>query len=241
MSAFSVTVSPRSVSTIGACGSIARLTWAWYEPSVALTSSPNGRSAYMCGSTVLVPRLQPPAYGRSKTSERCSSGPRNMMIDRVRRAASSSMCARSSSLGGMISRSFSSPIQRVCTPRLLSTSSSRLTSSIRATLRSVVRPLLSSEAQSSATPAFLEVFTSMLPESVVGPETRRWVGPAPRATISESSAAPMRASISSERFWWPFSIRLMALWLVERSSASWACVSPRCLRASRMMLPILPL
>ena len=41
----------------------------------------------------------------------------------------------------------------------------------------------------------------MEPESVVGPVTRRWVGPAPRATISESSAAPMRASISRERFW----------------------------------------
>ena len=54
----------------------------------------------------------------------------------------------------------------------------------------------------------------MLPESVVGPVTRRCAGPAPRATISESRAAPMRASISRERFWWPFSIRLTALWLV---------------------------
>ena len=26
----------------------------------------------------------------------------------------------------------------------------------------------------------------------------------------------MRASISRERFWWPFSIRLMALWLVAQ-------------------------
>ena len=74
-----------------------------------------------------------------------------------------------------------------------------------------------------------------------GPVTRRWVGPAPRATISESRAAPIRASISSERFWWPFSIRLIALWLVASSSASCAWVSPRCLRASRMRLPIRPL
>ena len=51
---------------------------------------------------------------------------------------------------------------------LSSTSSSRLTSSMRATRRSVVRPRLSREAHSSATPAFLEVFTSMLPESLVG-------------------------------------------------------------------------
>ena len=69
----------------------------------------------------------------------------------------------------MISRSPSSPIQRVWTPRLPSTSSRRLTSSIRATLRSVVRPRFSSEAHSSATPAFLEVLTSISPESVVGP------------------------------------------------------------------------
>ena len=101
----------------------------------------------------------------------------------------------------MISRSLSLLSQRVWTPRLASTSSSRLTSSIRATLRRVVRPRLSSEAHSRATPAFFEVLTSMLPESWVGPVTRRWVGPAPTATISESSAAPMRASIWSERFW----------------------------------------
>ena len=81
----------------------------------------------------------------------------------------------------------------------------------------------------------------MVPDSVVGPVTRRWVGPAPSATISESSAAPMRASISRERFWCPFSIRLIALWLVASSSASWGWVSPRCLRASRMRLPIRPL
>jgi hypothetical protein len=70
---------------------------------------------------------------------------------------------------------------------------------------------LRSEAHSSATPAFLEVLTSMLPERVVGPTTRRCVGPAPSATISESRAVPIRASISRLRFWWPFSIRLIAL------------------------------
>ena len=138
------------------------------------------------------------------------------MIERVRRAAV--LVDRGSGRapsGGTISRSLSSLSQRVCTPRLSSTSSSRLTSSMRATLRSVVGPRLSSEAHSSATPAFLEVLTSIEPDSVVGPVTRRWVGPAPRATISESRAAPMRASISRERFWWPFSIRLTALWLVS--------------------------
>ena len=123
------------------------------------------------------------------------------MMVRVRRAAVSSIASSLSSLGGTISRSFSSLSQRVWTPRLASTSRIRLTSSMRATARSVVRPRLSSEAQSRATPAFLEVLTSMAPDSVVGPVIRRWVGPAPSATISESRAAPIRASISSERFW----------------------------------------
>ena len=99
------------------------------------------------------------------------------MIDRVRRAASASMPARSSWAGGTISRSLLSLSQRVLTPRLSSTSRSRLTSSMRATRRSVVRPWLSREAHSSATPAFFEVLTSMLPDSVVGPVTRRCVGP----------------------------------------------------------------
>ena len=112
---------------------------------------------------------------------------------------------------------------------------------MRATLRSTVLPRLSSEAQSRATPAFLEVLTSMEPESVVGPVIRRCTGPAPSATISESRAAPMRASISSERFWWPFSMRFTALWLVANRSASCCWVSPRCLRASRMRFPMRPL
>ncbi len=77
----------------------------------------------------------------------------------------------------------------------------RLTSSMRATLRRVVRPRFSSEAHSSATPAFFDVFTSMLPDRVVGPVTRRWTGPPPRDTISLSRASPMRASISRLRFW----------------------------------------
>lgn len=62
MIAFSVTVSPRSVSTIGRSGA-----WAfevhWYAPSVATTSRPKWRSNCMWGSTVRAPRSQPPAYG----------------------------------------------------------------------------------------------------------------------------------------------------------------------------------
>ena len=52
----------------------------------------------------------------------------------------------------------------------------RLTSSMRATLRSVVRPRLSSDAQSSATPAFFDDFTSIEPDSMVPPTTRRCIG-----------------------------------------------------------------
>ena len=154
----------------------------------------------MWGSTVRVPSWQPPAYGSSKESARWSRGPRNISTERVRRAADSSIALRSSSLGGTISRSPSSPIHRVWTPKLLSTSSRRLTSSMRATLRSVVFPRLSRDAQSSATPAFFDVLTSISPDRVVGPVMRRWVGPAPRATISESRADPIRATISKERF-----------------------------------------
>ncbi|OEV18482.1 hypothetical protein AN221_22590 [Streptomyces nanshensis] len=100
-----------------------------------------------------------------------------MMIERVRRAASASIAAMSSSAGGTSSRSTPSLIQRVRTPMELSTSRSRNTSSIRATRRRTVRPLLRSEAQSSATQAFLLVLTSIAPESRRPPTTRRCMGP----------------------------------------------------------------
>ena len=162
------------------------------------------------------------------------------MIERVRRAATSLMLSRSSVAGGMISRSFSALSQRERTPMLSSTSSSRLTSSMRATRRSVVRPRLSSDAQSSATPAFFEVFTAIEPCRRVGPTTRRWVGPCPMLTSGLSRASPIRASMSSDRFWWPRSMRLTALWLVPSTSASCCCVHPRCLRASRIRWPMRP-
>ena len=60
-SAFSVTVSPRSVSTIARAGAPVCCTVAWYSPARASISRPNGRSAIMCGWTVRVPRSQPPA------------------------------------------------------------------------------------------------------------------------------------------------------------------------------------
>ena len=110
---------------------------------------------------------------------------------------------------------------------------------MRATLRSTVVPELSSEAHSRATPAFLLDFTSIEPERVVPPTTRRWLGPeVPTVTSSESSAAPMRASMSRVKFCWPFSMRLTALWLVLSSVASSAWVMPLCCRASRMSTPM---
>ncbi len=101
-----------------------------------------------------------------------------MMIERVRRAASASIDSISSSAGGTISRSTPSLIQRVRTPIEPSTSRRRYTSSIRATRRSTVRPLLRSEAHSSATHAFLLVFTSIAPDGRRPPTTLRCIGPA---------------------------------------------------------------
>ena len=63
-------------------------------------------------------------------------------------------------------------------------------------------------------------------------------GPTPMLTSCSSRASPIRASISSETFWWPRSIRFTALWLVLSASASCCCVQPRCWRALRMSVPI---
>ena len=100
---------------------------------------------------------------------------------------------------------------------------------MRATLRSTVVPVFSSEAHSSATPAFFEDFTSIAPDSVVSPWTRRLLGPElPRPTSSESRAEPILETVSSVRFCCPFSMRFTALWLVPSSVASWAWVRPEC-------------
>ena len=161
------------------------------------------------------------------------------MTVRVRRAASTSMRSRSSRGGGRISTSLESGSQRTLTPIEVSTSMIRLTSSMRARWRSVVRPRLSSDAHSRATAAFLDVLTSICPCSFVPPTMRRWVGPEwPRLTNSLSSASPIRASISRLRFCWPCSIRATALWLVARLRASSDWVSPLCRRASRMSTPM---
>ncbi|MNW58117.1 hypothetical protein D3C74_359640 [compost metagenome] len=97
----------------------------------------------------------------------------------------------------------------------------RSTSTMRATRRSVVRPRLSSDAQSRATAPFFEELTSMRPDSSCPPLTRRCecLG-APNVMISESRAALIRASMSRLTFCEPCSIRWIALWLVPSLSAS---------------------
>ena len=119
---------------------------------------------------------------------------------------------RSRRAGGVISRSLLSGSHRVLTPMLFSTSMIRLTSSILARPRRVVRPWLSSEAHSRATAAFLLVLTSIAPDSLVPPTIRRcWTREWPTETNSESRLAPIRASISRLRFCLPCSIRATAL------------------------------
>lgn len=70
-----------------------------------------------------------------------------------------------------------------------STSSIRSISTMRATLRSVVVPLFSSEAHSRATAAFLLLLTVTDPASAWPPVTRRWVGPDGPAVISSPPVA----------------------------------------------------
>ena len=162
------------------------------------------------------------------------------MIDRVLRAAVTFMFARSSSAGRISSSSDLSADQEARTPMLVSTSRMRLTSSICAMPVSTVRPWLIRDAQSRATAAFLDERTAIEPLSVTGPWMRRCVGPPAPAVISgESSAPAIRLIISRLRFWPPDSIRCTALCEVPSTSASSCWVRPRCLRASRMSVPML--
>src|SRR5215218_6931533 len=162
-----------------------------------------------------------------------------MMMLRVRRAASASIPARSSSSGTTRVRSWPAAFQVAETPIERRTSRMRSTSTMRATLRRVVRPRLSSAAQSRATAAFLDDFTAMLPRSGLPPATRRWVGPVgPRLISSLSSATDSRPRSSRVRFWLPCSMRATALWLVPSRSASCCWVRPRWRRASRTREPM---
>ena len=130
----------------------------------------------------------------------------------------------------------------VWTPIESSTSRMRLTSSIRARLRSVVVPLLSREAHSRATAAFLLVLTSMAPESGRPPSIRRWTAPSTpdfaKETNSVSSASLIFASESRVRFCFPDSIRVTAPWLVSSTAASSDWDMPRLTRASRIREPM---
>ena len=162
------------------------------------------------------------------------------MMLRVRRAASTSMRARSSTAGRTKVRSASSADQVTSTPMLCKTSSSRLTSSMCAIPRSTVRPLFNRLAQSSATAAFLDERVSIEPDKEVSPSILRFIEARPPGTIKgDSSAFAIRLIISSDRFWLPDSMRWIALWLVLRRLASSFWVRPRCLRASLTKRPML--
>ena len=161
---------------------------------------------------VRAPRSQPPAYGRSKVVYECSSGPRNMITERVRRAASRSIDSSLSFSGRTRVRSLPSADQVAATPMEVSTSRMRLTSSILAMPRMTVRPRLSRLAHSSATAAFLDERTGIEPLSLAPPCTRRWVGPvAPTEMIGASSAFAIRLIMSTLTFWLPASMRCTAL------------------------------
>ena len=175
ITAFSVTVSPRSVRRIVRLP-VTKSVVAWYESVSASTWRPNAASPVKCGSTVRFPRLQPPANGSRKSAYWCSSGPKNIITVRVRLAASTSIDSSFSRAGGVISRSLSSS-QRVFTPIEFSTSIIRFTSSIRATRRSVVLPLFSRLAHSKPTAAFLLVLIYISPDSCLPPCTRKFILP----------------------------------------------------------------
>ena len=161
------------------------------------------------------------------------------MMLRVRRAAVTSIAARSSSAGRSRVRSVRSSFQVALTPMLVSTSRSRFTSSIRAMPRRTVLPRLIRLPQSRATAAFLLERTSIEPDSLVPPSMRKFIVPEVAGVISgDSRASAMRLIMSRLRFWLPASMRVMALWEVFSTSASWICVRPRCLRASRIRRPM---
>ena len=129
---------------------------------------------------VRAPRSQPPAYGslklavgvQQRTEEhdhRCGSAapPRDPSSSRSKVRA-----------GRTSSRSLPSSDQVARTPMLISTSRIRLTSSILAMPRMTVRPRFSRLAHSSATAAFFDDRTSILPLSLAPPWTRRCCGSA---------------------------------------------------------------
>ncbi len=118
---------------------------------------PNALSARKCGSIVRVPSVHPPAYGKRNCLNLCKSGPINIKIERVLRAASTLMCSISNSSGDIISKSRPSFTHRHRTPKDSKTSIIRNTSSIRAKCFSVVVPEFKIEAHSKATAAFLLV------------------------------------------------------------------------------------
>ena len=160
------------------------------------------------------------------------------MTVRVFLAASIFISSSFKRAGGVISRSFPSS-HLVFTPMLFRTSMIRFTSSIRATLRNVVLPLLSKLAHSSPTAAFLLVLISISPDNSCPPCTLKFILLALLiVTILRLSTSEIRAIISRLRFCLPLSIRFTALWLVPSADANCACVMFLDCRCKEIRLPI---
>ena len=131
----------------------------------------------MCGSTVRVPRSQPPAYGqlegvgavqqRAEEHDDRAGTPGRGLVDRAqvellgRDDLEVVVVVEPAGVHADAGEHLEQPVDLLDPGDLAQRG----------------RPRLSSEAQSRATPAFFEVFTSIEPDSVVGPVTRRWVGP----------------------------------------------------------------
>ncbi len=160
-----MTVSPRSVSTIGRRGAIGGVDVGVVAALGRLDLEPerpqgghvrlDGAGAEVAAAGVRELELVAVVQQRAEEHDDAAGTASGLLVDGADRSRRS---------GAISSRSLSALSQRYRTPMLASTSRMRLTSSIRATLRSVVRPLLSSDAHSSATPAFLLDFTSIEPD-----------------------------------------------------------------------------
>jgi len=78
---------------------------------------------------------------------------------------------------------------------------------------------------------------AIVPWSGWPPSMTKLSSPEPAVNSGDDRASATRLIVSRVRFWLPLSIRTMADWLVDRRPASWAWVSPRWRRASRMSEP----
>ena len=133
-----------------------------YERSVS-TVAPSARKASRCGSRRRRPITSPPGGGISARPKRASSGPASRNEARMRLESSSSTSVWSTS-SARRATTFSSR-HSTFTPSRISSSSMASTSRMRGTLRSTTSSLVSSEAASAGSAAFLLPAGVRVPES----------------------------------------------------------------------------